>query len=81
MVFKSLKELVQEIALILSDINFQFSYTVVLAATKEDVAANQIYYLEYLPKLFSLRNTIDKLNPSERIINHFAFPSRTKPIE
>jgi hypothetical protein len=68
MVFKSLKELVQEIALILSDINFQFSYTVVLAATKEDVAANQIYYL-------------DKLNPSERIINHFAFPSRTKPIE
>jgi AcrR family transcriptional regulator len=79
--FKSRKELVDKIAQILLEINSQFTYAITLATTMVDMADNQIYYVEHLPKLSSLKNTDDKLNQLERIMNHLAFSSISSPVE
>lgn len=72
-VFKSRKDLTEKIAQIILELNPQFAYARTLAVTMADMADNQIYYVEHLPKLSSLQNTSDKLLQLEEVINHLAF--------
>lgn len=74
-VFKSRKNLIEKIAQIISEINPKFTYAITLSSTMVDMADNQIYYVEHLPRLSSLSNTEDKLFQLEEIINHLAFSS------
>lgn len=74
-VFKSRKNLVDKICQIINEINPQFEYSRTLASTMVDMAHNQIYYAEHLPRLSSIDNNDQKLIQLESIINHLAFSS------
>lgn len=53
--FFSYKKLVNELAEIITDVNPKFKYSVSLASNLFEMANNQIYFAEHLPKLSSIK--------------------------
>ena len=70
--FVSYKELVEKLSSIMSEINPSFEYPRSLSSTLFEMANNQIYFAEHLPRLTDLNNKSDKLDQLESIMNKFA---------
>lgn len=70
--FKSHKDLITKLTAIIDEINPSFNYSASLASTLTDMAHNQVYYAEHLPRLSSIRGE-NKLSQIEQMILQFAF--------
>jgi len=71
--FLSYKLMVNKIADIMKEVNPAFEYPRTLSSTIFEMANNQIYYAEHLPRLTDLKNSYTKLDDLETIVNKFTF--------
>lgn len=69
--FLSYKKLVKEVADIIEEINPNFAYSNSLASNLFEMANNQIYFAEHLPKLSSIKSGVKQNEDLIVMINHY----------
>lgn len=71
--FKSYKSLVQKLADIIAEVKPEFPYPRSLASNLFEMANNQSYFSEHLPKLTDIRNNDKSEKELEKMMGYFAF--------
>jgi AcrR family transcriptional regulator len=72
-VFMSYKILVQKVADIILEVNPKFPYSRSLASNLFEMASNQSYFTEHLPRLTDIKNNKKSDQELEKMMNYFVF--------
>ncbi len=71
--FLSYKEVVKRLAGIIAEVNPDFPYKKSLASNLFEMANNQIYFVQHLPRLTDLKNRAGSYEELEEMLRYFAF--------
>ena len=71
--FKSYKDVVKKVSEIILKVSPEFPYPTILASNLFEMANNQIFFAEHLPKLTDIKNRAKKYKDLEEAMNYMAF--------
>jgi AcrR family transcriptional regulator len=71
--FQNYKQLAEKVAGVIHEINPEFPYPRALASSLFEMANNNIYFAQHLPRLTDVAVKKDDFNEVEEMLNHFAF--------
>ncbi|MDG1296202.1 MAG: TetR/AcrR family transcriptional regulator [Saprospiraceae bacterium] len=71
--FKNYKDLTSKVACVIKAINNKFPYPRSLASNLFEMANNQIYFAQHLPKLTDVTVENEDFSEVEKMLEHFAF--------
>ncbi|MEM7162414.1 MAG: TetR/AcrR family transcriptional regulator [Bacteroidota bacterium] len=71
--FLSYKELVEKVAGFINEYNPKFKYKKSLVSNVFEMANNQIYFAEHLPRLTDIKDNKDEFDELEKMIKYFVF--------
>ena len=71
--FLDYKKLVAKVASIILEVNPKFPYSRTLASNLFEMANNQVYFAQHLPKLTDLKIKKDNFEEVEKMLNYFTF--------